>query len=69
MDQISATGQIITLVHLEANGKIACMPGMAELHATMYHPAVHRSDDPRAVTCPACKKSTVFVESLKRYQR
>lgn len=45
--------------------RIACMPNMVEFHQTLYHPAYHRTDDPRAVTCPACMKSTAFKESKK----
>ena len=36
------------------------MPSMTEFHATMYHPNYQRSNDVRAVSCPACKKTKVF---------
>lgn len=65
MQQIQSGGTIITAIHLcfIDNGKvhIACMPGLEEFHRTMYHPAYHRSNDYRAVTCPACKRSTTYV--------
>jgi hypothetical protein len=32
------------------------MPNMSEFHLTPYHPNYQRSNDLRAVTCPACKK-------------
>lgn len=60
MDQVSATGEVTTLIHLIHEGRIPCMPNMVEFHATVYHPAYHRSDDTRAVTCPACKKTPTF---------
>lgn len=40
--------------------RIACMPRMEELHQTAYHPNYQRTDDPRAVSCPACKESLAF---------
>ena len=44
---------------------IACMPNMREFHRTLYHPSYQRSNDVRAVTCPACKKTTTFQERLR----
>lgn len=43
--------------------RIACMPGMTEFHATAHHTNYPRSDDVRAVTCPACKKSNAYKKS------
>lgn len=42
--------------------RIACMPNMTEFHETPYHPHYQRTDDIRAVTCPACKNSLAFKE-------
>lgn len=69
MDQISAGGRKITLIHFvyatDPSGgdwRIACMPNMREFHQTEYHPAYQRTNDVRAVSCPACKKSDVFKQ-------
>jgi len=75
MNQILPSGEFVTLIHLtysvakqdfsenvveETPWRIACMPNMREFHTTPYHPAYQRTDDPRAVTCPACKETDVF---------
>ncbi len=80
MDQLRPDGSTITLIHFthEVDGvptgkedlpgkewRIACMPGMVEFHQTNYHPNYHRSNDVRAVTCPACKKSGTFISTKK----
>lgn len=44
---------------------VACMPGVTELHKTKAHPTFMRSNDPRAVSCPACKKTRIFAELSK----
>lgn len=74
------TGDVVTLIHfthemllppMEGDGlplvqeRIACMPNMTEFHATKHHPNYQRSNDTRAVTCPACKKSEVYREAKK----
>jgi len=79
MDQVLITGETVTLVHfvhelvlppLESEGppvpqwRIACMPNMTEFHLTPYHPNYQRTDDARAVTCPACKKSKAFQKAI-----
>lgn len=74
MQQINQFGQVVTLIHLAIvvqgdKRRLACMPGLAELHETTGHPSMQRSDDPRAVTCPACKRSALFVEATARYGR
>lgn len=65
MDQILATGGSVTLIHythaVGGNWRIACMPNMVEFHVTLYHPNYQRSDDVRAVSCPACKKTAAFT--------
>lgn len=63
---INADGTVVTLVHFECDGKIACMPGMVEFHRTEYHPNVIRTNEPRAVKCPMCERSTVFREAMCR---
>lgn len=69
MDQIGADGAVRTIVHFSQvagdRERIACMPNMAELGETMYHKAYHRSNDPRAVNCPSCKKSQAFIEAQR----
>ena len=66
MDQLTQYGKVITLVHFvhqTSPERIACMPGMEDLHKTDHHPSVQRSDDYRAVTCPACKRTEVFMRT------
>jgi hypothetical protein len=50
--------------------KLACSPNLTEMHAQASRPfPYHRSDDPRAVTCPACKDTEAFKDAegmLKR---
>ena len=88
LDQILATGNVVTLVHFfsyktyvmregqtlmrdswrEAPGHIVCMPGMTEFHATRGHPAYLRTEEVRAVTCPACMNTPEYahrVDELK----
>lgn len=73
MNQITSQGQEFTLIHFSSTEsgteRIACMPNMVEFHQTMYHPVVQRSDDPRGVTCPACKKSGMYVAANQRITR
>lgn len=74
MDQLTAMGRTITLVHYtyrsvagDGSGndwRIACMPGMTEFYHTNYHPNVHRTDDWRAVSCPMCKKTELFISAV-----
>lgn len=77
MEQVTATGGTVTLVHflydLSADGtahqwRIACMPNMVEFHSTPYHPNYQRTDEARAVSCPACRRTAEYkraVEALK----
>lgn len=63
MQQITDSGKTFTLVHFVFQTlpeRIACMPDCTELHATGNHRAHQRSDDYRAVTCPACKRTDIF---------
>lgn len=76
MEQISASGQPVTLLHFVrevststgTEWRITCMPHMTEFHQTAYHPNYPRSDDPRAVTCPACKKTAAYREAKERIE-
>ena len=59
--QILPTGATVTLIHLtvlvDGTWCLACMPRLRDLHATPGHPNYQRTDDVRAVTCPACKRA------------
>lgn len=69
--QIQRDGRSITLIHfaydtghgLSGGYRIACMPNMlpSEFGETAYHPVVHHTNEYRAVTCPACKKSSAYM--------
>lgn len=67
MDQILPGGGSVTLVHFvyalpdtsPPDYRIACMPNMKEFHKTKYHKNYQRSNDARAVTCPACKRTDI----------
>lgn len=68
MQQIDERGNMIEVVHFAhvADGKerVACLPNMAELHQTQHHPNYQRSGEPRAVTCPACKRTDAYCGTL-----
>lgn len=77
MEQVTAAGGVVTLVHLTYNvsavlgdtdWRIACVPNMTELHQTVHHPNCQRTNDMRAVTCPICKKSPMFTELWQRLE-
>ena len=40
--------------------RIACMPNMTEFHSTPHHPHYQRTNEPRAVACPSCKKTDAY---------
>lgn len=73
MEQINAHGGTITIIHFvkereglsENKWQIVCMPNMTEFHETMYHPNYPRSNDPRGVTCPACKKTDDYKRAME----
>lgn len=80
MQQITVGGGFVTLIHFMSEvsaipptedgpqtlqWRIACMPNMTEFHATPYHPNYQRSNDVRAVTCPACKKTQAFLDAQR----
>lgn len=69
MDQVDAFGRTMTLVHFVFQAepeRIACMPGMQEFHATPHHPNYQRTNDPRAVSCSACKKTDSYKQARAR---
>ena len=41
---------------------IACMPEVTNFRTTSHQPNYLRSNDTRAVTCQACKKTKVFEQ-------
>lgn len=66
MDQINENLEGTTLIHFVFQAspeRIACMPGMTEFHATSYHPAYQRTNDPNAVTCPGCRATRQFKKN------
>lgn len=69
MDQIGADGRSITLIHFVystgGDHRIACMPNMTEFHQTQYHRNHHRTNDPRAATCPQCKRTPEYVAAME----
>lgn len=70
MEQVDVHGRAITLIHFtfqpdgRGEWRIACMPNMTEFHQTPYHPAFHRSNDPRAVTCKQCHKTDAYMSAM-----
>jgi hypothetical protein len=71
MEQYNATGAHFTLVHFTYEDelgiwRLGCMPGIEELHATQYHPNYQRTNDPRAVKCPACEKSGAYRDAAAK---
>lgn len=70
MEQVGPHGQVTNIVHFvhgEPN-RIACMPNMTELHATLHHPNFPRTNEVRAVSCPACKCSGPFLAAEEALQ-
>ncbi len=66
MEQVGAHGQTITLIHFVHRvdpERIACMPNMTEFHSTPYHPNYQRTNETRAVTCPACRQSEQYKQA------
>lgn len=69
MDQINVYGQLTTLIHFVFQvdpERIACMPKMTEFHRTDYHLNYERTNEPRAVTCPACKRTESYKQARAR---
>lgn len=71
MDQVTAAGGTITLIHFVFQTepeRIACMPNMVEFSATPHHPNYPRTNEVRAVSCPACRKSEAFASAQRSLQ-
>jgi hypothetical protein len=52
-------------------GRIACNPSqnyLGPLEKGMQRLMCHRSEDPRAVTCPACMDTPAFKEAIANFQ-
>ena len=62
-EQLDADGRRGIAVHYAyrdgGRERVACMPDASSL-SNPERPVVQRSDDPRAVTCFACRKTNVF---------
>jgi hypothetical protein len=76
MEQVNSFGQRITLIHfVYPTGepvqpiRLACMPDLTVFHKTLQHPAFLRTDDPRGVTCAACKRTIAFKDAASRIPR
>lgn len=76
MDQITPGGGTLTIIHFAyplsddspPQYRLACMPNMQsnEFGQTRYHGVHHHTNEPRAATCPACKRTDVFKKALER---
>lgn len=45
---------------------IACMPHVTDFRSTTHQPNYLRSNDTRAVTCEACKRTAIYREVQKK---
>lgn len=66
----------VILVHLtylpdtpNASWCIACMPGVENFKASTQYPNYQRTGDTRAVTCLACKTTTIFKQAQDKERR
>ena len=70
---ISADGSEMVLCHFLCGPfpgakSIVCMPGLNEKEMCSVHGRevpLQRTEDPRAVNCPMCKKTLEFKQSLQ----
>lgn len=64
---VSSHGDKVTHFTYEVDKiyRIACMPGLTNFGKTIDHPVFANSNDPRAVTCPGCKKTEVYNEIVR----
>lgn len=70
--QIGAYGGETVVIHFvfQSNPeRIACMPNMTEFHLTPQHPQCQRTNEPRAVSCPACKRTPTFKMAFEGLPR
>ena len=72
VDQIDEFGKTTTIIHFacQVGGEwcVACMPNMKEFHQTRHHPVQLRTNEPRGVTCPECKKTAAYVRMMRAYR-
>lgn len=62
-------GREVALIHYAPGDKLACMPNMLakDMCANKEREApMLRTDAHSGVTCPMCKRSSVWVEASKR---
>lgn len=73
MDQIGPAGQAKTIIHFVTESgtgdhrwRIACMPNMlpSEFGSTPYHKHIQRTNEARAVTCPACRRTDAHAQAM-----
>ena len=60
-------GSSIIPIHfaIMVNGeRVACTPGLVNLHSHDSKPAWQRTQDPRIVNCPLCKKTWEWQEAI-----
>ncbi len=48
---------------------VACMAYVTDFRANQPSQVVHRSNDPRAVNCPACKATHEFRRAMEQLPR
>lgn len=54
----------------EETWKLACVPNMTEMAQAHNRPLpMHRTDDPRAVTCPQCRETQEFREKMAQVRQ
>lgn len=65
-----------TLIHLTYDGTstnvVACIGEGTQYRvngAVLSHPGYQLTGDPRAVTCPACRKTKVFQDIQSKFPR
>lgn len=76
MDMIMPGGRAVTLIHYAyplsddspPQYRLACMPNMlpSEFGKTQYHEVHHHTNEPRAATCPACKRTDIFRKAMEK---
>lgn len=59
----STTTPIHFIADMGGKVRLVCMPNVVEFHATREHHHHLHTNDPRAVTCPACKKTPIFIKA------
>lgn len=71
VEQIGYSGERTTVIHFvfQIPERVACMPNMTEFGTTQYHPHVLRTNDPRAASCPQCKKTDHYIRAMMQYAR